>query len=90
MFRVVNDNIPLRANTFFAIKSRMDADEVREILRSKIRASGQTKQAWARAHNVAQSVVSDVLNRKVGPGPSVLKALGLKVAARITTYERAR
>ncbi len=40
------------------------------------RAGGQA--AWARQHQISETYVCDVMQARRSPGPSVLKALGLR------------
>jgi hypothetical protein len=54
----------------------MTADDVRTMLREACRKAG-TSAAWADKHNVSQAYVSDTLNGRRGPGPAILRALGL-------------
>lgn len=60
----------------------MDHDEMISVLRAAIRASGTAK-AWAEEHGIVPSFVSDVLNKRRNPTPSVLHPLGLE---KVVTY----
>ena len=53
-------------------------------LRAVCDAAG-SQRAWAAAHGLSVSYLSDVLLRRRPPGPAILRALGLR---RIETYTR--
>ena len=63
----------------------MTIAEVRKMLRGLIDAA-ESKSAWARAHHVAPSYVSEVLYGRREPGPRMLKALGLR-RQRVILYD---
>ena len=64
----------------------MTLDAVLKILRRECDKAGGQK-FWAEAHNMKAAYVSDVLNKRRDPGPSVLVALGLE---RVVTYRRVK
>ncbi len=55
------------------------------LLRKRCAAAGSAK-AWAKAANVSESYVSDVLRGRREPAPAILDALGLE---RVLTYRKA-
>lgn len=62
----------------------MDLDDVLAALRASILEAGTAK-AWATAHGVVPSYVSDILHGNREPGPSILGPLGLE---KVVTYRR--
>jgi len=62
----------------------MTVDDVRALLRQEIEKHGTAK-AWADAHKLAPSYVSDVLKGNREPADRIMDALGLQ---RLVTYER--
>ena len=61
----------------------MTLDEVLALLLAECE-KVKTRAAWAKAHGVSPTYVSDVLMGRREPGQSILDALGLE---RIVTYE---
>jgi hypothetical protein len=62
----------------------MTSDDVREILRQEcVRAGSQL--AWATAHDLAATYISDVINGRREPGMKLLAALGVE---RIIIYRK--
>ena len=53
----------------------MDTNQVRAALRDAV---GTNQSAWARQHNISPQYVTDVLNERREPGPSILDALGIE------------
>jgi predicted transcriptional regulator len=68
---------------FRATQDGMNAEQVRELLRAKINGN---QAAWAKAHTLSPSYISDVLSGRREPGEAVMRALGLE---RIVTYRKA-
>jgi transcriptional regulator with XRE-family HTH domain len=66
------------------IPSSMDADMVRDLIRSKIKRMRTTQQAYAEMSGYSAQHLSDVLGGKREPSHAVLKAEGL---VRVTYYE---
>lgn len=62
----------------------MTEDEVRQEVRRICEARG-TQKAYADEIGVTAAYLHDFLNEKRGPGPSILKALGLR---KVVRYER--
>jgi L-lactate utilization protein LutB len=60
-------------------------DVIARLVAACDKAGGQS--AWAKANEVSQQYVQDVIKRRRSPGPGILKALGLE---RVTTYRRVR
>jgi hypothetical protein len=63
----------------------MTADDVRTLLRKEIEKAGTAK-AWAAAHDVSVTLVSDTVNGRREPAQAIMKGLGL---GRETIYYRA-
>lgn len=61
----------------------MNAEQVRELLRSECLTHGQN--AVARKFGISSGYMSEVLSGRQLPGPSILVGLGLVA---VTTYER--
>ena len=66
-------------------------EEVREILRERVDAAGGVRefvsQAEAAGHNVSRATIYQVLEGHTGPGPVLLRHLGLR---RLVGYEDAQ
>ncbi len=63
----------------------MNASEVREMLRDKVKAAG-TRTAWCAAQrpSISGAMVSHFLLGRIDPPPKILAALGVR---RVVTYE---
>lgn len=59
------------------------ADDVRRKLEAVCREAG-SQLAWARANDISQAYVNDVLHGRREPGDSILRALGLR---RVVSYD---
>lgn len=76
----------LTVNVNPRIRERMTIDQVKEFLRKECaKAGGQA--AWAKAHGISPSYVSDAMQSRREPGDKILDALGL---VRVVTYRKAK
>lgn len=64
----------------------MDETELVALLVKECAAAG-SQAAWAKARGVTPAYVSDVVNGRRDPGPSILMALGCE---RVVTYRRCK
>jgi hypothetical protein len=64
----------------------MNLDQVRKILKKECDEAG-SQAAWAYRHSLSASYVSDVLQERREPGPSLLTALKL---VRLVSYKRVK
>jgi hypothetical protein len=59
----------------------LDDLEVMALLRQEVKRAG-TQAAWARRTGVSTALVNDVLRGNRGPGPAILRGLGLRKVVR--------
>lgn len=73
----------LRAERAVNRKQTHTAEDVRKYLRAEVEKAPSIS-AWARAHGVSDEYVRRVMSGDIGPGPGILKALGMR---RLVHYE---
>ena len=64
----------------------MTADDVRSMLKRACETAGSAA-AWASDHNLSPAYVSDAINGRRDPGPSICEALGIQAE---TVYRKAK